>query len=94
MPMVEYTPDTLPKLTEDRRKELAKLDALPVDPDDPLPALHAAWVTLGQEANPVVGASSTGEFLRRAIAAFETGRIPRMPRDIAATHNGIFADHA
>lgn len=34
MPMVEYTPDTLPKLTEDRRKELAKLDALPVDQID------------------------------------------------------------
>jgi uncharacterized protein (DUF4415 family) len=32
--MVEYTPDTLPKLTEDRRKELAKLDALPVDQID------------------------------------------------------------
>lgn len=34
MPMVEYTPDTLPKLTEDRRKELVKLDALPVDQID------------------------------------------------------------
>jgi uncharacterized protein (DUF4415 family) len=32
--MVEYTPDTLPKLTEDRRKELVKLDALPVDQID------------------------------------------------------------
>ena len=34
MPMVEYTLDTLPKLTEDRRKELVKLDALPVDQID------------------------------------------------------------
>ena len=34
MPMVEYTLDTLPKLTEERRKELAKLDALPVDQID------------------------------------------------------------
>ena len=34
MPMVEYTPDTLPKLTDDRRKELEKLDALPVDQID------------------------------------------------------------
>ena len=32
MPMVEYTLDTLPKLTEERRKELAKLDALPIVP--------------------------------------------------------------
>ena len=34
MPMVEYNLDTLPKLTEERRKELAKLDALPVDQID------------------------------------------------------------
>ncbi|MGN7871858.1 BrnA antitoxin family protein [Paracoccus sp. 22332] len=34
MPMVEYTLDTLPKLTEERRKELAKLDTLPVDQID------------------------------------------------------------
>ena len=34
MPMVEYTLDTLPELTEERRKELAKLDALPVDQID------------------------------------------------------------
>ena len=34
MPMVEYTLDTLPKLTEERRKELAKLDALPADQID------------------------------------------------------------
>jgi uncharacterized protein (DUF4415 family) len=32
--MVEYTLDTLPELTEERRKELAKLDALPVDQID------------------------------------------------------------
>ena len=34
MPTVEYTLDTLPKLTEERRKELAKLDALPADQID------------------------------------------------------------
>ena len=34
MPMVEYTPDPLPKLTDDRRKELEKRDALPVDQID------------------------------------------------------------
>lgn len=32
--MVEYTLDTLPKLTEERRKELARLDALPADQID------------------------------------------------------------
>lgn len=34
MPMVEYTLDTLPELSEERRKELAKLDALPTDQID------------------------------------------------------------
>ena len=34
MPMVEYTLDTLPELTEERRKELARLDALPPDQID------------------------------------------------------------
>lgn len=34
MPMVEYTLDTLPELTEERRKELGKLDALPADQID------------------------------------------------------------
>jgi uncharacterized protein (DUF4415 family) len=34
MPTVEYTLDTLPELTEERRKELAKLDALPADQID------------------------------------------------------------
>lgn len=34
MPIGEYTLDTLPELTEERRKELAKLDALPADQID------------------------------------------------------------
>lgn len=32
--MVEYTLDMLPELTKERRKELAKLDTLPVDQID------------------------------------------------------------
>ena len=34
MPMVEYTLNTLPELTDERRKELARLDALPADQID------------------------------------------------------------
>lgn len=34
MPMVEYTLDTLPELTEERRQELARMDALPTDQID------------------------------------------------------------
>ena len=34
MQMVKYTLDMLPELTEERRKELARLDALPADQID------------------------------------------------------------
>lgn len=34
MPMVEYTLDTLPELSEERRKELARLDTRPADQID------------------------------------------------------------
>ena len=34
MPIVECTPDTLPELTEERRKELAKMNTLPADQID------------------------------------------------------------
>lgn len=34
MPMVEYTLDTLPEMTEERRQELARLDALLADQID------------------------------------------------------------
>ena len=45
MPMVEYTLDTLPELTDERRKELARLDALPADQIDTsdIPELDEAF---------------------------------------------------
>ena len=46
MPMVEYTFDTLPALTEERRKELARLDALPpeqIDASDVPELTEAQW---------------------------------------------------
>lgn len=46
MPMVEYTFDTLPALTEERRKELARLDVLPpeqIDTSDVPELAEAQW---------------------------------------------------
>ena len=46
MPMVEYTLDTLPELTEDRRKALAQLAALPdeqIDTSDIPELTEAQW---------------------------------------------------
>lgn len=46
MPMVEYTFDTLPALTEERRKELARLDAMPpeqIDTTDVPELPEAQW---------------------------------------------------
>mgnify|MGYP007086570088 CR=1 FL=1 len=76
------------------RKLSKSLAAMPVDPNNPLPALQAAWTALGQERAAVAGATSADDFLRRAIAAFDVGRIPRTPRAVAAMHNGISEDPA
>ena len=51
MPMVEYTLDTLPKLTEDRRKALAQLAALPdeqIDTSDIPELTEAQWAGADQ----------------------------------------------
>ncbi|MDI9239462.1 tRNA glutamyl-Q(34) synthetase GluQRS [Lysobacter sp. LF1] len=56
-------------------RKLSKSDAaLPVDPTDPLPALRAAWLRLGQ--TPVAETGDLAGFLQRAVPAFEPDRIP------------------
>ena len=61
-------------LGPDGHKLSKSLGALPVDPGDPLPALHLAWRTLGQA--PLPGASSVGAFWRLAIPAWCLHRVP------------------
>lgn len=58
MPTVEHTPDTLPELTEERRKELASLDARPADQIDTgdipeLPDAQWAGAVRGRFYRPV-----------------------------------------
>ena len=77
----------LPLLLDEARRKLGKsLAALPIDDDDPLPALHFAWKTLGQAPEATNNAASAEQFLRRALAAFDAARIPRQP---AALHNRV-----
>ena len=63
-------------LGRDGRK-LSKSDAaLPVDPLDPLPALHAAWRWLGQAPDALTGAGDVPAILTQAQAAFVPEAIP------------------
>ena len=68
----------LPLVVDAAGRKLSKsLAALPVDDDDPLPALSAAWDVLGQSPAAVVGSADVDAFLRAAVPAFERLRIPR-----------------
>lgn len=69
-------------LDADGRKLSKSCAARPVDPADPLPALHAAWAGLGQAPLPSATASPAG-FLAAATDAFRIERIPRS--DVAAS---------
>jgi glutamyl-Q tRNA(Asp) synthetase len=62
----------------DGRKLGKSLDALPVDPAAPLPALSAAWRFLGQHGGPFEGAPPVGQALDRALALFDPAGIPRI----------------
>lgn len=75
-------------------RKLSKSDASqPVDPSDPLPALRAAWIRLGQAPSALADASGPADLLERALRAFdpaairgdaaaqETSSLPRMIAD-------------
>lgn len=70
----------LPLAVDSQGRKLSKsLDALPVDPAAPLPALAAAWRFLGQGAAPFAGAGPVSAALGRALAQFDPALIPRVP---------------
>ncbi len=66
-------------LDEDGRKLSKSLASRPVDPDDPLPALRAAWRALGQDERAIAGAGSVAALLRDAVLAFTPEAIPAGP---------------
>lgn len=85
----------LPLIVDDAGRKLSKSSAaMPVDDADPLPALGAAWQSLGQPS--ILPASAdVGAALDAAVRAFDPARIPRTPAaDLAALHNSALADDA
>jgi len=79
----------LPLVVDAEGRKLSKsLAALPVDPADPLPAMHAVWRALGQ-APLTDGAGSVAAMLETMRHRFDPSRLPRTPRlSLAALHNG------
>jgi glutamyl-Q tRNA(Asp) synthetase len=78
----------LPLVVDAEGRKLSKsLSSLPVDGRDPLPALRAAWVALGQRPQSLDGAGSVDALLGAAHRAFEPARIPMGPQPLAALHN-------
>lgn len=66
-------------LDGDGRKLSKSSAALPVDPDDPLPALRLAWAALGQEPSVLARAGSVEGLLAAAQQGFVPSRIPSLP---------------
>ena len=85
----------LPLIVDAAGHKLSKsLAALPVDGDDPLPALRLAWRALGQLPGMLDAAGSIEQILSRAMNGFDPGAIPRDPIGFAALHNGAVIKHA
>jgi glutamyl-Q tRNA(Asp) synthetase len=82
----------LPLVVDAHGRKLSKSDAaLPVDPADPLPALHRCWVLLGQEPAALDG-GAIDALLAQAVRAFDPTRLPaRLHFHRTATTTGI--DH-
>lgn len=78
----------LPLIVDGQGAKLSKsCAALPVDAANPLPALRAAWATLGQDPAALEGLSSPQAALASALCAFD-------PQRLAAAHNTQVIDHA
>ncbi len=78
----------LPLIVDAQGAKLSKsMAALPVDGDDPLPALRLAWQALGQPPTALEHLGSVERCLSRARLEFDASLIPRRQIDFAALHN-------
>lgn len=84
----------LPLVVDADGHKLSKsMAALPVDADDPLPPLRAAWTALGQPADRLPDAGGVSALLHAAVGGFRPERLPRQARmAFAAPHNTPAAD--
>lgn len=80
----------LPLLIDEHGAKLSKsAAALPVDPGDPVPALRAAWVGLGQPGAALARCTAVETLLQAASGCFDPGLLPRRQFvPVAALHNG------
>jgi glutamyl-Q tRNA(Asp) synthetase len=86
----------LPLVLDAGGRKLSKsLAALPVDGDDPLPALRAAWLALGQSPQAWPASGSLAATLDATARNFDPRDIPRTPLStLAAMHNAAVIDDA
>lgn len=79
----------LPLVMDGDGRKLSKSDAArPVDADDPLSALAAAWRTLGQDPASLRGSTDVSSLLTAAVLSFAPSRLPRVASlPAAALHN-------
>src|SRR5690606_25520055 len=86
----------LPLVVDAAGRKLSKSSsAMPVDPREPLPALHAAWRALGQDPRRLPAGGSVERVLAAAVPAFDPGRIPRAPSlRLDALHNAAATNTA
>ena len=85
----------LPLIVDGDGRKLSKSSAaLPVEDDDPVPALRAAWLALGQVPDVLPGDDADlASLLAAGVQAFDPDRIPRTPTPLlAALHNMIVRD--
>jgi glutamyl-Q tRNA(Asp) synthetase len=85
----------LPLIVDAHGAKLSKsMAALPVDGDDPLPALRLAWRALGQRPGLLDGLGRVERSVSRAAIEFDPSLIPRKPIAFAALHNSSAIKHA
>ncbi len=79
----------LPLVVDGDGHKLSKSDAaLPVDADDPLPALGAAWRALGQDPAALQESTDVPSLLAASALSFVPSRLPRVASlPTAALHN-------